>query len=147
VSPLVGPPLRLSQAHYLAILGHCYDGLPEEACGLLAGRLRPGTTIPEGRVEAVYRCRNGDASARTYTVDSRDLIKALRDAESKGLELIGVYHSHTHTEAWPSDSDVRQAAEPDWLYVIVSLAGGDPTLRTFRIAGGNIEEVPVVLER
>ncbi len=140
------PALRLSQRDYLAIVGHCYDGLPDEACGILAGRLRAGTLLPEGRVEAVYPCRNADASARTYTVDSRDLIRALRDADSKGLELIGVFHSHTHTDAWPSPTDVRQAAEPNWLYVIVSLKDGDPVLRSFRITDGNIGEVPVVLE-
>ena len=140
------PALRLSHRDWLAILGHCYDGLPDEACGLLAGRLRPGSEEPEGRVEAVYPCRNQDASARTYTVDSRDLIRAVRDAESRGLEVVGVYHSHTHTEAWPSPTDVRQAFEPSWLYVIVSLADGDPVLRGYRIVEGNIAEVPVVLE-
>jgi proteasome lid subunit RPN8/RPN11 len=140
------PAMRLSQGDWLAILGHCYDGLPDEACGLLAGRLRPGSTVPDGRVEAVYPCRNQDASARTYTVDSRDLIHAMRDAEARGLELVGVFHSHTHTAAWPSPTDVRQAFEPNWLYVIVSLADGDPVLRGYRIVDGNVTEVPVVLE-
>ena len=140
------PTMRLSRGDYLAVLGHCYDGLPDEACGMLAGRLRPGSLLPDGRIDVVYPCKNADASARTYTVDSRDLIRALRDAESKGLELVGVFHSHTHTDAWPSATDVRQAAEPNWLYVIVSLKDGDPVLRSFRIVDGNIGEVPVVLE-
>jgi proteasome lid subunit RPN8/RPN11 len=140
------PTLRLSQRDYLAVIGHCYDGLPDEACGMLAGRLRPGSFVPDGRIDVVYPCRNADASARTYTVESRDLIRALRDAESKGLELVGVFHSHTHTDAWPSPTDVRQAVEPNWLYVIVSLKDGDPVLRSFRIVDGNIGEIPVVLE-
>jgi [CysO sulfur-carrier protein]-S-L-cysteine hydrolase len=140
------PTLRLSEADYLTILGHCYDGLPEEACGMLAGRLVDGTLTPDGRVEAVYPCANTDASARTYTVDPRDLLRAMRDAESKGLEIVGVYHSHTHTEAWPSPTDVGQAVDPSWLYVIVSLKDGDPVLRAFRIENGNISEVAAVLE-
>ncbi len=140
------PTMRLSRRDYLAMIGHCYDGLPDEACGMLAGRLRPGSLEPDGRIDAVYPCKNADASARTYTVDSRDLIRALRDAESRGLELVGVFHSHTHTEAWPSATDVRQAVDPNWLYVIVSLKDGDPVLRSFRIIDGNIGEVPVVLE-
>ena len=140
------PTLRLTRAGYLTILAHCYDGLPDEACGMLAGRLRPGTTIPEGRVDLVYPCVNADASARTYTVAPRDLLAAMRDAESRGLEIVGVYHSHTHTEAWPSPTDVRQAVDPSWLYVIVSLKDGDPVLRGFRIQDGNISEVPAVLE-
>ena len=140
------PTLRLSEDGYLRIVGHCYDGLPEEACGMLAGRLRAGALEPDGRIDAVYPCGNADRSARTYTVDSRDLIRAMRDAESKDLELVGVYHSHTHTEAWPSPTDVRQALDPNWLYVIVSLKDGDPVLRAFRIVDGNIGEVAVVLE-
>ena len=140
------PALRLSQRDYLTIVGHCYDGLPDEACGLLAGRLRPDSLVPEGRIDVVYPTANADASARTYSVDSRDLIRSLRAAESEGLELVGVFHSHTHTEAWPSPTDVRQAMEPGWLYVIVSLKDGDPVLRSFRITDGNIQETPVVLE-
>ncbi|HEV7688883.1 MAG TPA: M67 family metallopeptidase [Acidimicrobiia bacterium] len=140
------PTLRLPRAEYLKLIAHCYDGLPDEACGLLAGRLRPGTLLPDGRVDVVYPTGNADASARTYSVDSRDLIRSLRAAEAEGLELVGVFHSHTHTEAWPSPTDVRQALEPTWLYVIVSLKDGDPVLRSFRITDGNIRETPVVLE-
>ena len=122
------PTLRLPRSEYLKLIGHCYDGLPDEACGLLAGRLQPGTLVPDGRVDVVYPTVNADASARTYSVDSRDLIRSLRAAEAQGLELVGVFHSHTHTEAWPSPTDVRQAMEPGWLYVIVSLKDGDPVL-------------------
>jgi len=141
-----GPTLRLSRADYLAILGHCYDCLPDEACGLLAGRLRAGSYEPDGRVERVYLTTNADASARVYSVESRELMRALRDANARELELVGVFHSHTHTEAWPSPTDVRTASDPNWIYVIVSLKDGDPVLRGFRIVDGNISEVPVVLE-
>jgi len=140
------PTMRLTGQGYLTLLGHCYDGLPDEACGLLAGPLRAGSLEPDGRIDAVFCCRNADASARTYTVDSRDLIRSLRAAQADDLELVGVFHSHTHTEAWPSDTDIRTALEPYWLYVIVSLKDGDPVLRAFRIVDGNISEVAVVLE-
>ncbi|MBA2327542.1 MAG: M67 family metallopeptidase [Actinobacteria bacterium] len=95
----------------------------------------------------VYPCANSEASARTYTVDSRDLIKAMRDAESRGDQLVGVFHSHTHTDAYPSPTDVEQAMEPGWIYVIVSLRDGDPVLRAYRIRDGQVAEVPVVLDR
>lgn len=131
----------------MEIIGHCYDGLPDEACGLLGGPLDHRTWEPTGEVDSVYPCVNADASARTYTVDSRDLIKAMRDAESRGGGLIGVFHSHTHTDAYPSDTDVRQAADPTWIYVLVSLkAGGDPTLRAYRIVDGSIAEVSVTID-
>ena len=141
----VSPPLRLTEDQYRAIVAHCYDGLPDEACGLLAGPLRDGE--PTGLVTRVYLCRNADASARTYTVDSRDLLHAMRDAQAAGTELIGVFHSHTHTDAYPSDTDVRQAVDPAWIYVLVSLKHGDPVLRSYRIRDGAIAETQVVVER
>jgi proteasome lid subunit RPN8/RPN11 len=83
----------------------------------------------------------------TYTVDSRDLLRAGRDAESRGEELVGCWHSHTHTDAYPSPTDVRQAEwYPNWIYVLVSLRAA-PTLHAYRIRGGEITEIPVALDR
>jgi len=135
------PVLRLSHAQYETVIAHCFDGFPDEACGLLAGPLEGGR--PSGAVTGAYPCRNADQSARTYTVDSRDYLAALRDAESRGDEIVGVWHSHTHTDAYPSATDVRQAVDPSWAYVIVSLRHGEPVLRSYRIAGGEITEMPV----
>ena len=131
------PTLRLTHAQYDTVISHCFDGFPDEACGLLAGPL--GT----GDVTAAYPCENADASARTYTVDSRDYLRSVRDAESRGDEIIGVWHSHTHTDAYPSPTDVRQAVDPAWWYVIVSLKYGEPVLRAFQIRDETITEVPV----
>jgi proteasome lid subunit RPN8/RPN11 len=115
------------------MVGHAYDGLPDEACGLLAGP--PGTT----RGTRFYPCRNAAESSKVYTVDPKDHLRADRDAEARGLELIGVMHSHTHTEAYPSPTDVDQAPDPAWHYVIVSLRDEAPTLRSYRIVEGAIE--------
>jgi [CysO sulfur-carrier protein]-S-L-cysteine hydrolase len=139
------PTLRLTAAQHQAIVAHCFDGLPDEACGLLGGPLADDLE-PEGAVTSVFPCRNADASARTYTVDSRDLIKAMRAAESDGGDLIGVWHSHTHTDAYPSDTDVRQAAEPGWIYVLVSLKHPEPVMRAYRIRDGEIAEVEIVVD-
>jgi proteasome lid subunit RPN8/RPN11 len=136
------PTLVLSVAQHDAIVAHCYDGLPDEACGLLAGPMTPDLE-PTGAVTEVYPCTNADASARTYTVDSRDLLRAMRDAEAHDVELIGVWHSHTHTDAYPSDTDVRQAMEPGWVYVLVSLKHAEPVVRAYRIRDGQIAEVRV----
>lgn len=135
-------PLRLTSAQFTEIVAHCYAWFPEEGCGLLAGPVSADGD-PTGTITRVYPCRNADESARTFTVDSRDHIRALRDAESRGEELVGVFHSHTHTEPYPSETDVRQAVEPQWIYVIVSLKRGEPELRAFRITDGAIREVPV----
>lgn len=69
----------------------------------------------------------------------------MRDAEARGVEIVGVWHSHTHTDAYPSDTDVRQAVEPGWVYVLVSLKHAEPVLRAYRIRDGATEEVDVVV--
>jgi proteasome lid subunit RPN8/RPN11 len=132
--------LRLAPDVYKVMVGHCFDGLPDEACGLIAAR--PGTD----KAEVCYPTRNAAASSRVYEVDPRDLLKAERDAEARGLELVGVFHSHTHTEAYPSPTDVAQAPDPNWHYVLVSLKDLGPVVRSYRIVDGNIDEEPLVLE-
>lgn len=144
--------LRLTPGQRDEIVAHCISALHEqwgeefliEACGLIAGPVVDGD--PTGEVTSVHPCRNAEESARLYTVDSRDLLRASRDAESRGEEIVGVWHSHTHTEAYPSPTDVRQAVDPAWFYVIVSLREPDPILRSFAIRDGEITEVPVVVE-
>jgi len=132
--------LRLDHQSYLEMIGHAYDGLPDEACGLLGGH-------PVGaKVDVFYATRNAAASSRIYTVDPKDHLRADRDAEDRGLEIIGVMHSHTHTEAYPSPTDVAQAPDPTWHYVIVSLKREAPVLRSYRIVDGTIAEEPVVVE-
>jgi [CysO sulfur-carrier protein]-S-L-cysteine hydrolase len=142
----VEPTLRLTETQYATIVGNCYAGLPNEACGLLVGPLgRNGE--PTGGISEARPCRNADASAVTYTVDPRDLLAAMRTAEARGDEIVGVWHSHTHTEGYPSPTDVRQAADPAWMYVIVSLRDQIPMLRAYRIRGGQIAEIAVELDR
>jgi len=133
--------LRIGEQGYKEMVAHALDGLPNEACGLLAGL--PG----QGKAHVVYRCRNAAESSRVYTVDPLDHLKADRDAEAKGMQIIGVYHSHTHTDAYPSPTDVAQAPDPDWHYAIVSLKDPEPVVRSFRIVDGKITEEPVALER
>jgi proteasome lid subunit RPN8/RPN11 len=131
--------LRLPEAAYLAMIGHALDGYPLEACGLIAG-------IGD-RVDLFYPCRNAAESSKVYEVDPRDYLRADRDAESRGVELVGVVHSHTHTDAYPSPTDVGQAPDPAWHYVIASLRDAAPVLRSYRIVDGAIAEEPVVVER
>jgi [CysO sulfur-carrier protein]-S-L-cysteine hydrolase len=131
--------LELSRAAYQAMLAHAYDCLPEEACGLLAGEY-DGPGAP-----AFFPCRNEAASAKLYRVDDQDYLRADRVATGAGFDINGVMHSHTHTDAYPSPTDVRDALEPAWHYVIVSLKYDVPVLRSYRIVDGTIAEEPVVL--
>ncbi len=132
--------LRLRQDVYQTMIAHVLDGLPLEACGLLA------TAPGDGVVEAVYPCRNAAESARIYEVHPLDHLKADRDAEDRGLQIAGVYHSHTHTDAYPSPTDVAQAPDPDWHYVVVSLREAEPMVRSYRIVDGQVTEEPIVAD-
>jgi [CysO sulfur-carrier protein]-S-L-cysteine hydrolase len=125
------------------MVAQCLDGYPLEACGLLAGVLDRDTTA---RVAGLYPADNVAASARIYEVDPRAMLLADRRAEAEGVRILGVYHSHTHTDAKPSPTDIAQAPDPDWRYVLVSLRDDHPSVRSWLIRAGKIIEEPVVLE-
>jgi proteasome lid subunit RPN8/RPN11 len=131
--------LLFDRAAFAAMVGHSYDGYPLEACGLLAGDPARGT------VAVFYPCRNTAVSSRVYTVDPHDHLLADRDADARGLELVGVAHSHTHTEPYPSPTDVEQAPDPAWHYVIVGLKREAPEVRAYRIVDGTIAEEPLAI--
>jgi [CysO sulfur-carrier protein]-S-L-cysteine hydrolase len=131
--------LHLTRAVWHQMVGHAYDGLPDEACGLFAGP--PGTD----RVAVFYPCANAAASSRVYSIDGKDFLRIDRATEAAGLQIQGVMHSHTHTDAYPSPTDVEQAPDPAWHYVIVSLRQEAPVLRSYRIVDGEISEEAVSL--
>jgi proteasome lid subunit RPN8/RPN11 len=79
-------------------------------------------------------------------MDPKEQLAAFKDMEAAGLDLIGIYHSHTHTTAYPSRTDAAKAYYPDALYVIVSLAKRDaPDIRAFRMTDGQITEESVIV--
>lgn len=120
---------------------HCRAGRPNEACGLLAEA--------GGRAVKVFRMSNAAESPVRYSLEPREQLAAYNKLEENGWEIGGVFHSHTHTKAYPSPTDVRLAME-DVPYVIVSLMKEPAVIRAFRIekenwsdAEGRIEEIPV----
>lgn len=132
--------LEVPQSIVDEIVAYAVECYPFEACGLLAG------PAGGGRVHRFHRCRNAAGSARVYTVDPLDHLRAERDAEAAGHEIVGVVHSHTHSAAYPSPTDVRQAPDRTWHYAIVSLHDDTaPDLRCFRIDGDTVTEEPVVV--
>jgi proteasome lid subunit RPN8/RPN11 len=132
--------LRLPDVHRQAMIDHAVRDLPNEACGLVSGPL--GGDV----VEDVHPCGNDDASPIVYTLNSLDFLRADRAAQANGQEIVGVYHSHTHTDAYPSPTDVGKAPDPGWHYVLVSLKYDPPVVRSYRIVDGGITEEEVVVE-
>ena len=111
---------------------------PLECCGFLVGEL--GSDI----AQEFHPCRNTAQSKIIYTVDPRDHLRIELDAESRGLAIIGVVHSHTHTEPYPSATDVAQAPDPGWHYVIIGLKDAEPKTRSYRIIDSQISESQIV---
>lgn len=132
------------RADYQEILAHAQAHPEAEVCGMLGGRA--------GRVEGVYRARNVAENPRTrFRIDPRDIAAISDQVEDLGMDLIGFYHSHTHTQAYPSPTDVADWPGPwypDALCFICSLMDQErPLLRAFRIGeGGEITEEPVVVD-
>jgi [CysO sulfur-carrier protein]-S-L-cysteine hydrolase len=114
------------------IVAHARDGLPNEACGILAGR--------DGRAERFFPAESDEPSPFYYRIEARDQIRIMNEIDAAGLDLLGIYHSHTSSPAYPSRTDAEQAFWPDAVYVIVSLAGGEPDVRGYRIEDMAITE-------
>ena len=125
------------------MMAHAIAGLPNEACGLFAGAVGSAT------VDAFYPMTNVAASSQIYELDGKELLDIESTADASGRQVLGVMHSHTHTSAYPSPTDVADAARFDpfgaWYFVIISLKHADPVLRCYRIVDGDISEVTVVL--
>lgn len=118
--------VRLTRKQLDRMLAQAYAEAPNECCGLLLGR---GDVV-----EAVVPGRNIHMSPRIYELDPQDQLHAFRLMDERGWELVGIYHSHPATEAYPSRTDQAKALYPDARYVIISLADRDhPRVRAFRI--------------
>jgi [CysO sulfur-carrier protein]-S-L-cysteine hydrolase len=117
------------------MVAHAYDGLPNEACGLLGGTGDVG--------EVFVPCENVDRSSRTFSLGPDAWDKVDRDIEGRGLTVLGVVHSHTHTEAYPSPTDIEQAGNPflaGWRWLLVSLRQPEPVVRSYVIEDGVVTE-------
>jgi len=116
----------------------CIRALPNEGCGLLLG-------TSEGVVVDVVPSPNVADSAKVYEIDPKVLLRTYRRADDEGLEVIGVFHSHTHSAAYPSPTDIRQAPDPAWHYVLISLAELDTVVASYRIVDGTVSAEEVIV--
>ena len=115
------------------IVEQARDESPNECCGILAGK--------DGWVKKVYKLTNIDASPESFSVDPKEQLKVMKEIRTLGLEMLGIYHSHLASSAYPSNRDVELAFYPDVYYLIISLKDKDnPQVRAFRIIEGKIIE-------
>lgn len=141
--------LQLKKDQFEIIVAQGLEGKPLEICGLLAGHFARENGESSTRIEAVYPVESDDKSELTYTINALGYMKAVRDAESRGLQIVGIYHTHPATVAYPSKTDVARAhwgdtndlLFPDYSYLIVSLRDPkNPEPHSFKIKGRHIPE-------
>jgi [CysO sulfur-carrier protein]-S-L-cysteine hydrolase len=132
--------MRIPRQMLEEIVAHSREEAPNECCGLISGRDVTAT--------ALHRARNEFQSPLRYNVHPQDLIRITNEIEERGEELAAIYHSHTRSDAYPSQTDVNLARNwPDPLYVICSLADPrQPLVRAFAIRDGEVEEVMLEVE-
>ncbi len=131
--------VRVARAVHDEMVAHALEERPYEACGLLAGQ--------GDEVSTLFRARNKERSAVRYEVEPADLLRIFREIDDADLEHVGIYHSHTHTKAYPSATDIRLAYYPDAVYFIVTVMDErDPQVRAFRVREGQVSEEPVEVE-
>jgi proteasome lid subunit RPN8/RPN11 len=126
----------IDRQSYDVLVAHARAEYPNEACALLSGR--------DGTVEKVYALPNAEASPTFYVVEPKAQLHAMNEIDELGLDLVGIFHSHSFTEAYPSRTDIELAAYPDAAYLILSLADPKaPVLRAFHIVDGQVDEEEV----
>ena len=125
--------LEIDRGFFDEMVEHGLAGFPNEACGLLAGK--------EGRPVKFFAMSNQDASPVSYRLDPKEQLKVFTEIDDEGLDLLGIFHTHTHSEAYPSETDLKQAFYPEATYLVMSLSDrSNPVLRGFAIQEGEIAE-------
>ncbi|HEV7614788.1 MAG TPA: M67 family metallopeptidase [Solirubrobacterales bacterium] len=130
--------MRISQSLVDEMVAHAREDLPNECCGMIGGKGDEATSV--------IRVGNAAATPLRYEMDPQEQYNALKSIEDDGGELLGIYHSHTKSAAYPSQTDVNQAvAWPDQVYVIVSLADPDsPDVKAYLLKDLKIADVEIV---
>jgi proteasome lid subunit RPN8/RPN11 len=131
------PAFVLDAPAWDRLVERSWSDFPYEVCGLLGVR-------PDGSLKH-YPIDNAERSVTYYTMEPNQLLRAMREIEDEGWEF-AIYHSHTHTQAYPSATDIRLAAYPEATYLIVTLQDRDhPDIRAFSIIDGVVTEKPVAV--
>jgi [CysO sulfur-carrier protein]-S-L-cysteine hydrolase len=132
--------MRIGKGLIDEMVAHAREDLPNECCGMVGGSA--------GAATSVIRVENSAASPLRFEMDPQGQYNALKAIEEGGGELLAIYHSHTKSPAYPSQTDVNQAVNwPDAIYVIVSLQDPDaPDVKAYWLKDLSIADVELVIE-
>jgi proteasome lid subunit RPN8/RPN11 len=125
--------MRIPRSLYEELVAHALADAPNECCGMIASR--------DGEAVSVHRARNAAASPLRYEIDGMEQYEIQTAIEDAGLDLGAIYHSHTRSDPYPSQTDINLAFYPESLYVIVGVKDPDaPEVRAYRILDGQVSE-------
>jgi proteasome lid subunit RPN8/RPN11 len=129
--------MKIAKTLYDEMVAHALEDAPNECCGMVASR--------DGAAVKLHRATNAAASPYRYEIDGPEQYRIQMAIEDAGLDLGAIYHSHTRSEPYPSQTDINLAFYPDALYVIVGLAGEDPEVKAYTIRDGKVGEAELVV--
>ena len=125
--------MRIAQSLIDEMVAHARDDLPDECCGMVGGR--------GGEATSVIRVANAAASPLRYEIDGAEQYRIQTEIDDADLELGAIYHSHTRSDPYPSQTDINLAFYPEALYVIVGLARDQPEVKAYEIRDGSVTDV------
>ncbi len=124
--------MRIARRLYDDMVAHARADAPNECCGMIASR--------DGQAVMIYRAENAAASPLRYEIDGAEQYRIQMAIDDQGLDLGAIYHSHTRSAPYPSQTDINLAFYPDALYVIVGLAGEEAEVKAYRIRDGQVSD-------
>jgi proteasome lid subunit RPN8/RPN11 len=130
--------MRIDRELYDEMVAHARADAPNECCGMVASR--------DGEAVKVFPATNTAASPLRYEIDGAEQYRMQIEIDDAGLDLGAIYHSHTRSAPYPSQTDINLAFYPDALYVIVGLADGEPEVRAFSIRDGQVSEAELLVQ-
>jgi [CysO sulfur-carrier protein]-S-L-cysteine hydrolase len=129
--------MRIPRELYEEIVDHARREAPNECCGMVSSR--------DGTAVKLYRATNAAASPLRYEIDGAEQYRIQMEIDDAGLDLGAIYHSHTRTEPYPSQTDINLAFYPDATYLIAGLAAAEPEVRAFTIRDGRVAETELIV--
>ena len=130
--------MRIARSMLDEIVAQARAEAPNECCGIVGSR--------DGRAVTVFPIRNAAASPLRYEMDGMEQYRVQTAIEDAGQELGGIYHSHTRSDPYPSQTDINLAFYPDALYVIVGVKGDEPEVRAWTIVDGQVGDAELIVE-
>ena len=135
--------IKISKSDFQKMLDRAVSELPNEACGLIAGKIEGGDKL----IEKVYLLTNIDKSNEHFSLDPKEQLAAIKDMRAAGLSPLGNWHSHPESPSRPSDEDKRLAYDKNASYMILSLMDRDnPVLNSFHIEGDEATKEELIIE-